>query len=117
MIKRIINSPSLETMYAIIRSGGKQYRVEKDSVINVDLLSLEEGSAFETTDILFVKTGENDCKIGTPVVEGAKVTGTVLSNFKAKKIIVFKKKRRKNYKKKQGHRQQYTKIQVTGIEA
>ena len=102
-------------MYAIIKSGGKQYRVEKDSVISVDLMALEEGASFENTDVLFLKTGENDFKVGTPIVEGAKVSGTILSHYKDRKVIVFKKKRRKGYKKTQGHRQQYTKIQITDI--
>ena len=104
-------------MYAIIKSGGKQYRVAKDSVINVDLLAQEEGSAFETSEVLFLKTGENDFSVGTPMVEGATVTGTIVSHYKDKKVVVFKKKRRKGYMKKQGHRQNYTKIQITDIKS
>ena len=103
-------------MYAIIKTGGKQYRVEKDMVITVDLLAHEEGAAFETDQVLFLKSGENDYKTGAPMVSGAKVTGTVLGHGKAKKIIVFKKKRRKGYKKKQGHRQDFTKIKITDIQ-
>ena len=104
-------------MYAIILTGGKQYKVAKDAIIDVDLIQAEEGSDFETDQVLFVKTGENACKVGSPLVEGAKVTGKVVKNFKAKKVIVFKLKRRKGYRKKQGHRQQHTRIQITGIEA
>ncbi len=104
-------------MYAIIKAGGKQYRVEKDSVITMDLLHLDEGSDYESDQVLFVKTGENECKIGTPLVEGAKVLGKVLNHEKGKKIVVFKKKRRKGYQKKAGHRQSYTKVQITEIKA
>ena len=103
-------------MYAIIKAAGKQYRVEKDGVITVDLLKQDEGSPFETDQVLFLKNGENECKVGNPFIEGAKVSGKILSHFKGKKIVVFKKKRRKDYRKKQGHRQQYTKIQITDIQ-
>jgi len=102
-------------MYAIIQSGGKQYRVEKESVVTVDLINQEEGANFETDKVLLVKSGENDVKIGTPFLKGAKVSGKILSHFKDKKVIVFKKKRRKGYQRKQGHRQNYTKIQITSI--
>jgi len=105
------------TMYAIIISGGKQYKVAKDAIIDVDLLHVEEGSDFETDQVLFVKTGENDCKVGAPLVAGAKVTGKVIKSFQGKKVVIFKMKRRKTYRKKQGHRQQYTRIQITGIQA
>ena len=103
-------------MYAIIKTGGKQYRIEKDSVITVDLIHQEEGSDFESDQVLFVKTGENDYKVGTPIVEGAKVLGKILNHEKGKKVLVFKKKRRKGYQKKTGHRQKYTKIQITDIQ-
>jgi len=103
-------------MYAIIRTGGKQYRVAKESIIDVDLLPLEEGADLEINDVLFLKTGENDFKVGTPLIEGAKVTAKVVKSFKDKKVIVFKKKRRKGYRKTQGHRQQYTRIQITEIQ-
>ena len=65
---------------------------------------------------MFVKTGENDYKVGTPIVDGAKVLGKILNHGKSKKVVVFKKKRRKGYKKKTGHRQDYTKIQITDIQ-
>ena len=103
-------------MYAIIKTGGKQFRVEKDSVVTVDLLHQEEGSDFETDQVMFVKTGENDFKVGTPYVKGAKVLGKVLNHEKGKKVVIFKKKRRKGYRKKTGHRQQYTKVQITDIQ-
>ena len=103
-------------MYAIIKTAGKQYRVEKDGFIDVDLLKQDEGSDFETDQVLFLKTGENECKVGNPFVEGAKVAGKVVSHYKGRKIVVFKKKRRKDYRKKQGHRQNYTRIQITDIQ-
>lgn len=102
-------------MYAIIKTGGKQYRVAKNDILSVDLLDQEEGSVFESDQVLFVKTGENDYKVGTPFVDGAKVSGKVLNHFKDKKVIVFKKKRRKGYRKIAGHRQNYTKIQIADI--
>lgn len=103
-------------MYAIIKTGGKQFRVEKDSVISVDLLHQEEGSDFESDQVLFVKTGENDYKVGTPFVDGARVLGKVLSHGKSKKVVVFKKKRRKGYQKKAGHRQDFSRVQITDIQ-
>jgi len=102
-------------MYAIIKTGGKQYRVAKNDILTVDLLDQEEGSVFESDQVLFVKTGENDYKVGTPFVDGAKVSGKVLNHFKDKKVVVFKKKRRKGYRKIAGHRQNYTKIQIADI--
>jgi large subunit ribosomal protein L21 len=104
-------------MYAIIKTGGKQYRVAKNDILTVDLLDQEEGSAFESDQVLFVKTGENDYKVGTPFVDGAKVSGKILNHFKDKKVIVFKKKRRKGYRRTAGHRQNYTKIQIADIVA
>lgn len=103
-------------MYAIIKTGGKQYRVSKDDILTIDLIDQEEGSTFESDQVLFVKTGENDYKVGTPFVEGAKVSGKILNHFKDKKVIVFKKKRRKGYRKIAGHRQNYTKIQIADIQ-
>lgn len=104
-------------MYAIIKTGGKQYRVAKDDILTVDLINQEEGSDFESDQVLFVKTGENDYKVGNPFVEGATVSGKVLNHFKDKKVIVFKKKRRKGYRKIAGHRQNYTRIQISDIKA
>ncbi len=103
-------------MYAIIKTGGKQYRVAKNDILTVDLLDQEEGSVFESDQVLFVKTGENDYKVGTPFVDGAKVSGKILNHFKDKKVVVFKKKRRKGYRKIAGHRQNYTKIQIADIQ-
>ncbi|MFH2129844.1 MAG: 50S ribosomal protein L21 [bacterium] len=103
-------------MYAIIKTGGKQYRVAKNDILAVDLIDQEEGSTFESDQVLFVKTGENDYKVGTPFVDGAKVSGKILSHFKDKKVVIFKKKRRKGYRKSAGHRQNYTRIQIADIQ-
>ncbi len=103
-------------MYAIIRSGGKQFRVEPGSEIRVDLLTNEPGSAFETDQVLLTNDGSTT-RIGKPTVEGALVKGTVIDHIKDKKIIVFKMKRRKGYRRTQGHRQQYTRIKIDSIQA
>jgi len=104
-------------MQAVIRTGGKQYIVKPGDVIDVELLELEEGQDVEFNDVLLVSEGDSDVKIGSPVVEGAKVTGKILGMKKGKKIIVFKFKRRKGYKKKQGHRQKYSSVEITDIQA
>ena len=99
-------------MYAIFITGGKQYRASKDDVIYVEKLEGEAGQEVVFDQVLLV--GD---KVGTPLVEGAKVTGTIEKQVKGKKIIVFKMKAKKNYRKKQGHRQNYTKVKITSIEA
>ena len=98
-------------MYAIIETGGKQYHVAQDEVIFVEKLDVNEGA-----NVVFDKVLMLDEKIGSPYLKGAKVTGKVLAQGKAKKIIVYKYKSKKNYHKKQGHRQPFTKIQITSIE-
>ena len=98
-------------MYAIIETGGKQYHVAQDEVIFVEKLDVNEGAS-----VVFDKVLMLDNKVGTPYLKGAKVTGKVLAQGKAKKIIVYKYKSKKNYHKKQGHRQPFTKIQITSIE-
>ncbi len=98
-------------MYAIIETGGKQYRVQENDFIFIEKLDVEANDQVVFDKVLMV----ND-KVGTPYVEGAKVTGVVEKNGKAKKIIVYKYKSKKNYHKKQGHRQPYTKVQITAIE-
>lgn len=101
--------------YAVIRTGGKQYRVTPGDVIRVEKLAGEPGAAVEFTEVLM--TGEEGAvRIGTPLLAGARVTGQVVQQGKAKKILVFKKKRRKNYRRHQGHRQQFTAVRVTTIE-
>ena len=98
-------------MFAIIETGGKQYRVQENDVLFIEKLEASEGDAVVFDKVLMV----ND-KIGAPYVEGAKVSANVVKQGKAKKVIVFKYKSKKNYHKKQGHRQPFTKIQITAIE-
>ena len=103
-------------MYAIITTGGKQFRVKEGDVIFVEKLNANEGDTVEISDVLAVGS-EGDMTIGAPLVEGAKVSLKVLSQGKARKIIVFKYKAKKNYRRKNGHRQPYTKVTVEKIEA
>lgn len=102
-------------MYAIIKTGGKQYKVKEGDLVKVELLKAQEGSAVEVTNVLAVVDGDNT-NFGTPRVDGAKVLCSVLKHDKAKKIIVFKYKPKKNYRKKQGHRQPYTLLKVEKIQ-
>lgn len=103
-------------MYAIIKTGGKQYKVAEGDVIMVEKLAAGEGEAVVFDQVLTV-VNDADVKIGTPVVEGAKVTGKVEAQGKDKKILVFKYKAKSNYRKRQGHRQPFTKIVIEKIEA
>ena len=101
-------------MKAVIVTGGKQYTVAEGDVIFVEKLNAEAESTVNFEQVLAVLDGENT-KIGAPVVEGAAVEAKVVKNGKAKKITVFKYKAKKNEKKKQGHRQPYTKVEITKI--
>ncbi len=103
-------------MYAIIETGGKQYRVSEGDVLNVEKLNVEEGSEVVFDKVLTV-VNDGDVKIGTPVVTGAKVKAKVAKQGKAEKIFVFKYKAKANYRKRQGHRQPFTQVEITGIEA
>jgi large subunit ribosomal protein L21 len=103
-----------ELQQAIIRTGGKQYRVSPGSVLKVEKLAVAEGTAVDF-EVLLVGQGD-DVKIGTPLVSGAKVTGQVVSHGRGVKIVVYKFRKRTNYRKKQGHRQAYTEIKITGIQ-
>ena len=103
-------------MYAIIKTGGKQYKVAEGDVIMVEKLAAGEGEAVVFDQVLTV-VNDADVKIGTPVVEGAKVTGKVEAQGKDKKILVFKYKAKSNYRKLQGHRQPFTKVVIEKIEA
>ena len=103
-------------MFAIIETGGKQYKVNEGDIIFIEKLDVAEGDTV-TFDRVMALSSDNGVKFGTPVVEGAKVTANVLKNGKAKKIYVFKYKAKKNEKKKIGHRQPYTKVQIASIEA
>lgn len=101
-------------MYAIVDIAGQQFKVEKDQKIYVHRLAADEGKQVEFEKVLLI---DNDGKIavGAPVVEGAKVSATVLSHLKGDKVLVFKKKRRKSYQKMNGHRQYFSQIQITEI--
>jgi large subunit ribosomal protein L21 len=101
-------------MYAVIRSGGKQYRVSQGGSLRVEKLPGEVGSSVTLDDVLMIG-GEGDVKIGTPKVDGAEITGTILAQGRGAKIRVFKMKRRKGYRRTQGHRQDYTEIRVDAI--
>ena len=100
-------------MYAIIATGGKQYRVSEGDVLFIEKIDAEVGSTV-SFDVLLVEDN-GDVKVGTPVVEGVKVEGKVEAQTRGEKIIVFKYKAKKNYRRKQGHRQPYTKVEITKI--
>ena len=101
-------------MYAVIKTGGKQYRVQQGDVIYVEKLDAQEGDAVNF-DVLMLGNDDN-VTIGTPVVNGAKVEGKVLSQLKSAKVVVYKYKAKKNERKKQGHRQPYTKVEITAVQ-
>ncbi len=101
-------------MYAIVEIAGQQFKVAKDQKVYVHRLQNEEGSKVTFDNVLLVAEGEN-VTIGAPAIEGANVTAKILGHLKGDKVIVFKKKRRKGYKKKNGHRQYLTEIQIEGI--
>lgn len=103
-------------MYAIIATGGKQYCVKEGDVLLVEKLEANEGDTVEITEVLAVGS-EGDLKVGTPIVAGAKAVLKVLGQGKGKKIVVFKYKAKKNYRRKTGHRQPYTKVSVEKIQA
>lgn len=103
-------------MYAVLATGGKQYRVQEGDVIYVEKLIADVDSTVELNEVLAVGT-EEGIKVGTPVVEGAKVVAKVAAQGKAKKVIVFKYKSKKDYRRKNGHRQPYTKLVIEKIEA
>ena len=100
-------------MYAVIETGGKQYRVKEGDVIVVEKLGAEAGEKVEFDKVLVMGKGA-DIQVGTPYV-GSKVYGTVVENGKGKKVVIFKYKAKKDYRKKQGHRQPYTMVEITGI--
>ncbi|NLH45496.1 MAG: 50S ribosomal protein L21 [Acholeplasmataceae bacterium] len=102
-------------MYAIIQTGGKQYRVSEGDVLSVEKLPVAEGEEVVFDQVLTV-VADGDVKIGKPVLEGAKVTAKVVEHGKGEKILVFKYKAKSNYRKRQGHRQPYTKVEISKIE-
>jgi large subunit ribosomal protein L21 len=101
-------------MYAVIKTGGKQYRVTQGETLRVETLDASEGDAVEFDQILMVGDGE-DVRIGTPLVDGGKVTATVKGHGRAKKVEIIKFRRRKHHMKRMGHRQNYTEVEITGI--
>ncbi len=101
-------------MYAVIRSGGKQYRVAPGQTIRLETLAGEVGAKVELGDVLLVEN-EGNVQVGSPLISNAKVQATVLQHDRAKKILVFKKKRKKQYRRTQGHRQDYTSVRIDNI--
>lgn len=102
-------------MFAIVKTGGKQYKVVKDSVIKVEKIDGQLGSKVELDQVLMLGESSKASFIGTPVVSGAKVTAEITSQSRDDKIIVFKKKRRQNYRRKSGHRQDITELKILDI--
>lgn len=100
-------------MYAIIQTGGKQYKVSEGDIITVEKLGQEEGNTVTFEEVLLVS--DKDVKVGTPTVDGASVEGTVLAEGRGKKIIVYHYKPKKGYHKKNGHRQPFTRVKITKI--
>lgn len=107
----------LETkMYAVIKTGGKQYRVASGDKLKVEKLEADVGAEITFDQVLMVADGDN-VKVGAPILSGAAVKATVVSHGRGDKVRIFKMKRRKHYRKSQGHRQHYTEVQVSGISA
>jgi len=102
-------------MYAVIQTGGKQYKVAEGELLKIEKLAGEAGDKLTLDQVLMV-VNENGTRIGTPTVKDAKVTVEVIEQGREKKIVVYKYKKRKNYRRKQGHRQSYTKIKIEKIE-
>jgi large subunit ribosomal protein L21 len=103
-------------MFAVIKTGGKQYRVAENDIIQVEKLPAEAGASVTLDEVLMVEDG-GKVSVGAPFVSGAKVTAEVVEQARGPKIIVFKKKRRQNYRRKNGHRQDLTVLKITGISA
>jgi large subunit ribosomal protein L21 len=101
-------------MYAVIETGGKQYRVQEGDVLTIEKLNVEAGDQV-VFDKVLVLSEEGNLKVGAPYVEGAAVTGEVVENGKAKKVIIYKYKSKKDYRKKQGHRQPYTMVKIASL--
>ncbi len=101
-------------MYAVLKTGGKQYKVAEGDELKVEKIEAEVGDSITLSEVLMVG-GEGEPKVGTPLIDGAAVTAEVLDQMKAPKIIVFKKKRRKKYRRKNGHRQPLTKLKIISI--
>ena len=102
------------TMYAVVKIKNQQYRVQPDTTIQVPLLASEAGDKVTFDEVLMFADGD-DVKVGTPTIDGASVAAEIVGHCRSRKIVVFKKKRRKNYRRKNGHRQAFTEIKITGI--
>ncbi len=100
--------------YAVVQTGGKQYRVSEGDVVDVELLTTAEGETVTLDHVLAVSNGES-LTVGAPTVTGATVTATVVKHYRGDKVVSFKKKRRKGYKRKMGHRQELTQLQITKV--
>jgi len=103
-------------MYAVIKTGGKQYKVSEGATLKVEKIDADEGATVELDQVLMVVDGDN-VNVGSPLVVGGKVTATVKSHGRGKKIEIIKFRRRKHHRKQMGHRQSYTELQITGIQA
>ncbi|WP_421722646.1 50S ribosomal protein L21 [Alloalcanivorax xenomutans] len=103
-------------MYAVIKTGGKQYRVEEGDILRVEKIEVGTGNTIDFDQVLLVADGD-DIKVGQPLVEGAKVSAEVVEQGRHKKIHVVKFRRRKHHRKQQGHRQWYTAVKITGIQS
>jgi len=106
----------VQSMHAIIVTGGKQYKVTEGDTLYIEKLNAEAGDTITFDQVLAILNGDN-ATFGAPVVEGATVTANVVKNGKGKKVLVFKYKPKKNYRRRQGHRQPYTKVEITKINA
>ena len=104
-------------MYAIIEACGKQYKVAQGDVVFFEKLDTEEGKKIKFDNVILVSSEDGKVEVGNPYVKGAKVEGKVVSHGKAKKILVYKYKAKKNYRRTQGHRQPYTKVEITAVKA
>ncbi|WP_462137447.1 50S ribosomal protein L21 [Candidatus Mycalebacterium sp.] len=102
-------------MQAVIRTGNRQYLVKSGDVVEIEKIAGSPGDLIGFDDVLMVSDGEGEAKVGAPIVEGAEVKGEIVGQVKGKKIIVFKFKRRKKYRRKAGHRQKYTSVRITDI--
>ena len=101
-------------MYAVIKTGGKQHKVAEGEILKVEKLKASEGEPIDITDVLLIEK-DGEVTIGSPFIEGAKVTAKILRHGKEDKVTIIKMKRRKDYRKKQGHRQNYSEIQIEQI--
>ena len=101
-------------MYAVVKTGGKQYKVAQGDILKVEKLEGNEGDSIELNNVLMIADGDK-LTIGTPIVDGGKVTATIKAQARAKKVEIIKFRRRKHYQKRTGHRQYFTELEITGI--